>query len=43
MRVTVAAPDLAIGAGPTPGRIMSSDQAQAKVNGPDYRIIKNNT
>ena len=34
MRVTVVAPDLAMGAGPIPGRIMSSDQAQPIVNGP---------
>ena len=35
MSVTVAVPLLAIGAGPIPGRIMSSDQAQPIVNGPD--------
>ena len=40
MRVTVVVPSLAIGAGPKPGTMMSSAQAQPITNGPFWHNIK---
>ena len=39
MRVTVVVPSLAIGAGPKPGTMMSSAQAQPITNGPFWNQI----